>query len=63
MRTYFESTHPKLVVRRKLAIIRELVIVTTSHTQQSGKKQFAPSGCAITSYFGATNPYKFFDDA
>jgi hypothetical protein len=63
MKTHVESTHPKLVVRRKLAIIRELVVVATSHTQRSGKKQFAPFGCAITSYFGATNLYKNFDDA
>jgi hypothetical protein len=32
MRTHVESTHPKLVVHKKLAITRELVVVVTSHS-------------------------------
>jgi len=63
IRTHVESTHPKLVARRKLTIIKELVMTTTSHSRQFGKKQFGPFGFAITSYFGVTNPYKKFDDA
>jgi hypothetical protein len=58
MRTHVEFTHPKLVACKKLAIIEELVVATTNHSQQFGKKQFGPFGCAITSYFGITNPYK-----
>jgi len=63
MRTHVESAHPKLVVCRKLAITKNLIVVVASHSQQSGKKQSRPSGCVITSYFGATNPYKKFDEA
>ncbi len=57
MRTHVEYVHPKLVGCRKLAITKELIVVATSHSQQGGKKWFGPFGCAITSYFGATNPY------
>jgi len=53
MKTHVESTHPKLVACRKLAITKELVTVA-SHNQQSGKKWSRPFGCVITSYFGAT---------
>ncbi len=60
MGTHVEFTHPKFVACKKLAIIEELV-ATTSYSQQFGKKQFGPFGCAITSYFGITNPYKKFD--
>jgi hypothetical protein len=41
MRTHVESTHPKLVACRKLAITKELIVVI-SHSQQSGKKWFGP---------------------
>jgi len=50
-----ESAHPKL------AITKELVVV--NHNWQFGKKQSRPFECAITSYFGASNPYKKFDEA
>jgi hypothetical protein len=32
MMTHVESTHPKLVACKKLAITRELVVVTASHS-------------------------------
>jgi hypothetical protein len=37
MRTHVESTHPKLVACKKLAITKELLIVATSHSRQSAK--------------------------
>ncbi len=61
MRTHLESTHPKLVACKKLAIIEELVVA--SHNQQFRKQSFRPFGCVITSYFGATNPYKKCNEA
>jgi hypothetical protein len=63
MRTHVEFAHPKLVACKKLAIMEKLVVVATSHSQQFGKKRSRPSRCAITSYFGATNLYKKFDEA
>jgi hypothetical protein len=33
MKTHVESTHPKLVARRKLTITKELVVVVTSHSR------------------------------
>ncbi len=63
VRTHVEYVHPKLVVRRKLAITKKLIVVVASHSQQYGNKRSRPSGCVITSYFGATNPYKKFDKA
>ncbi len=62
MKIHVESTHPKLVAHKKLAIIEELV-VTISHNQQSRKKWSKPFGCVITSYFGVTNLYKKFNEA
>jgi hypothetical protein len=61
MKTHVESTHSKLVVFKKLAIIKELVDV--SHNQQLGKQVFRPFRCVIMAYFGATNIYKKYDDA
>jgi hypothetical protein len=61
MKTHVESTHPKLVACRKLAITKELV-TAASHNQQFGKKWSRPFGCVITSYFGATNLYKKFNE-
>jgi hypothetical protein len=58
MRTHVEYVHPKLVACKKLAITKELVVVATSHNQQSGKKRSGPFGCVITSYIGVINPYK-----
>jgi hypothetical protein len=63
MITHVESPYPKLVVYKKLAIVKELVVVVTSHSQKLGKKRFEPFGCAITSYFCVTNPYKKFNEA
>ncbi len=63
MRTHVESMHPKLVACKKSAIVEELVIVVVSHNQQLGKMRSGSSGCAITSYFGATNLYKKYDEA
>jgi hypothetical protein len=63
MRIHVESMHPKLVVHRKLAIVEELLIVAASHNQQLGKMWSRPYGCAITSYFGATNLYKMSSEA
>jgi hypothetical protein len=54
MITHVESPYPKLVVYRKLAIVKELVV--TNHSRKLGKKQFEPFGCAITSYFCVINP-------
>jgi hypothetical protein len=55
MRTHVQSMHPKLVACKKLAIVEELVIVVVNHSQQLGKMWSRSSGCAITSYFAATN--------
>jgi hypothetical protein len=63
MKTHVEFAHPKLVAHRKLAITKELIVVVASHSRQFGKKWFGPFGCVITSYFGATNLYKKFDEA
>ncbi len=58
MKIHVESMHPKLVAHKKLAIVEQLFIVASSHSQQLGKKLSRPFRCAITSYFGATNLYK-----
>jgi hypothetical protein len=62
MRTHVESMHRKLVGCRKLAITKKLIVVVVSHNRHR-KKQSWPFGCAITSYFSATNLYKKFDEA
>ncbi len=62
MKTHVESTHPKLVVLRMLTIIEKLVVVA-SHNQQSRKKWSRLFRCAITTYFGATTPYKKSNEA
>jgi hypothetical protein len=61
-KTHVESAYPKLVARKKLAIVEELVIIA-SHNQQPRKNRSKPSGCAITSCFSATNPYKNSDES
>jgi hypothetical protein len=55
--------HPKSVAHKKLTIVEELVTVVTSHNKLLGKKWSKPYGCAITSHFNVTNPYKKSDDA
>jgi hypothetical protein len=62
MRTHVEFTRPKLFAHKKLVIIEELVVVA-SHSQQFGKKWSRPFGCVITSYIGATNLFKKFNEA
>jgi hypothetical protein len=32
METHVEFAHPKLVIRKKLAIAKKLIVVTTSHS-------------------------------
>jgi hypothetical protein len=38
-------------------------VVTLDYTRQPRKKKANPSSCAITTFFGAKNPYKKTDDA
>lgn len=54
MRTHVDSTHTKLFVQRKLILTN--YVVETNHSWQL-KKKIGPNGCAITSFFGATNLY------
>jgi hypothetical protein len=51
------------LVACKMVAITAGLVATTSHNWESGKKWSGSFGCATTSYFGATNPYKKFDKA
>jgi hypothetical protein len=61
MTTRVQIAHPRLFEQRKQQL-GEKVAKPVAHARQSGKKITTPSAFVITSFFGATNPYKKIDE-